>query len=58
MNPIRRILRIAGILAGLACAWIGLAAAAPAAFAMPRPGGPPASRRRRRSRSTPWSRPG
>ena len=39
MNPIRRILRIAGILAGLACAWIGLAAAAPAAFAMPLPPG-------------------
>jgi len=39
MNPIRRISRIAGILAGLACAWIGLAAAAPAAFAMPLPPG-------------------
>ena len=34
MNPIRRIRRIAGALAGLACAWIGLAVAAPAAFAM------------------------
>ena len=60
MNPIRRIRRIAGILAGLACAWIGLAAAAPAAFAMPLPpgGSGGASRRRRRSRSTPWSRAG
>src|SRR5450631_3792025 len=36
MNPIRR---IAGALAGLACAWLGLAAAAPAAFAMPLPPG-------------------
>ena len=34
MNPIRRIRRIAVALAGLACAWIGLAVAAPAAFAM------------------------
>jgi hypothetical protein len=34
MNPIRRIRRIACVLAGLACAWLGLAAAAPAAFAM------------------------
>jgi hypothetical protein len=33
MNIIRRIRRIAGVLAGLACAWLGLAAAAPAAFA-------------------------
>ena len=39
MNPIRRIRRIAGALAGLACAWIGLAVAAPAAFAMPLPPG-------------------
>ena len=39
MNPIRRIRRIAGILAGLACAWLGLAVAAPAAFAMPLPPG-------------------
>ena len=39
MNHIRRIRRIAGVLAGLACAWLGLAAAAPAAFAMvPVPG--------------------
>ena len=29
MNHIRRIRRIAGVLAGLACAWLGLAAAAP-----------------------------
>jgi hypothetical protein len=37
MNPIRRIRRIRRsvvVLAGLACAWLGLAAAAPAAFAM------------------------
>ena len=33
MNIIRRIRRIAGVLTGLACAWLGLAAAAPAAFA-------------------------
>jgi hypothetical protein len=39
MNPIRRIRRIAVALAGLACAWIGLAVAAPAAFAMTVPGG-------------------
>ena len=35
MNPVRRIRRFAAVLAGLACAWLGLAAAAPAAFAMP-----------------------
>jgi hypothetical protein len=42
MNPIRRIRRIAAALAGLACAWLGLAVAAPAAFAamsVPPPGG-------------------
>jgi hypothetical protein len=33
MNPIRRIRRIAGALAGLACACLGLAVVAPAAFA-------------------------
>jgi hypothetical protein len=33
MNPIRRIRRIAGVLAGLACAWLGSTVAAPAAFA-------------------------
>jgi hypothetical protein len=33
MNPIRRIRRVAGALAGLACACLGLAVAAPAAFA-------------------------
>ena len=33
MNPVRRIRRIAAALAGLACAWLGLAIAAPAAFA-------------------------
>jgi len=37
MNPIRPIRRLAGVLAGLACAWLGLAVAAPAAFAV----GPP-----------------
>jgi hypothetical protein len=41
MNPIRRIRRLAAVLAGLACAWLGIAAAAPAAFAMIP--GPPAS---------------
>jgi hypothetical protein len=44
MNPIRRVRRLVAVLAGLACAWLGLAAAAPAAFATPRPiplpGGP------------------
>jgi hypothetical protein len=44
MNPIRHIGRFAAVLAGLACAWLGLAAAAPAAFAtpgpIPLPGGP------------------
>lgn len=43
MNRIRHIRRIAGVLAGLACAMLGVAAAAPAAFAAPRlipdPGG-------------------
>jgi hypothetical protein len=41
MNLIRRIRRIAGVLTGLACAWLGLAIAAPAAFAavgVPPPG--------------------
>jgi hypothetical protein len=33
MNRIRRIRRIAVTIAGLACAWLGLAAASPAAFA-------------------------
>jgi hypothetical protein len=33
MNPIRRIRRIAGVLAGLAFAWLGITVAAPAAFA-------------------------
>jgi hypothetical protein len=45
MNPIRCIRRVAAALAGLACAWLGLAIAAPAAFAalkVPPPGsGPP-----------------
>jgi hypothetical protein len=40
MNPIRHIRRIAGVLAGVACGWLGLAVAAPAAFAgaSPTPG--------------------
>jgi hypothetical protein len=40
MNPIRHIRRLAGVLAGLACAWLGLAVAAPVAFAgaSPTPG--------------------
>src|SRR5262245_28171055 len=37
MTPIRYLRRVAGVLAGLACAWLGLAVAAPAAFAA----GPP-----------------
>jgi hypothetical protein len=45
MKPIRRIRRFAAALAGLACAWLGLAVAAPTAFAavrVPPPGsGPP-----------------
>ena len=42
MNPIRHLRRLAGVLAGLACTWLGLAVAAPAAFAVryPIPGGP------------------
>jgi hypothetical protein len=42
MNPIRHICRVAGVLTGLACAWLGLAVAAPAAFAVgpPPPVGP------------------
>jgi hypothetical protein len=42
MNPIRHIRRVAGVLAGLACAWLGFAVAAPAAFAVgpPPPVGP------------------
>jgi hypothetical protein len=43
MTPICRIRRVAGVLAGLACAWLGLAFAAAAAFAtgppMPGPAG-------------------
>jgi hypothetical protein len=44
MNPIRHIRRVATALAGLACAWLGIAATAPAAFAVPLPpsGGGPA----------------
>src|ERR1700722_13733976 len=37
MNPIRRIRRTAGALGALACACLGLAVAAPAAFARPLP---------------------
>jgi hypothetical protein len=42
MNLIRHLRRLAGALAGLACAWLGLAVAAPAAFAIgpPPPVGP------------------
>ncbi|HEY2551134.1 MAG TPA: hypothetical protein VGI64_11205 [Streptosporangiaceae bacterium] len=47
MNPIRRIRRIAAVVASLATACLGVAIAAPAAFAMPLPpsqlaGGKPA----------------
>ena len=42
MNPIRIIRRLTAALAGLACAWLGLAVAAPAAFAA-RSGPPPVS---------------
>jgi hypothetical protein len=40
MNRIRRIRRSVAVVAGLACAWLGLVAAAPAAFAriIPLPG--------------------
>ena len=37
MNPIRHLRRMAGVLAGLASAWLGLAMAAPAAFAVTHP---------------------
>ena len=37
MNPIRHLRRMAGVLAGLASAWLGLALAAPAAFAVAHP---------------------
>ena len=39
MNRIRRIRRVAATLAGLALTWLGLAVAAPAAFAQPIPVG-------------------
>ena len=43
MNRIRHIRRLAGVLAGVACAMLGVAAAAPAAFAVRVPaGGAPA----------------
>jgi hypothetical protein len=41
MNRLHRIRRLVGVLTGLACAWLGLAVAAPAAFAamsVPPPG--------------------
>jgi hypothetical protein len=44
MNPIRHIGRLTAALAGLVCAWLGLAVAAPAAFAalsVPPPGSRP-----------------
>jgi hypothetical protein len=44
MTPIRPIRRVAAVLAGLACAWLGIAMAAPAAFAamrVPPPSGAP-----------------
>jgi len=45
MNPIRYIRRLAAALAGLACAWLGIAVAMPAAFAAvrvpPPAAGPP-----------------
>ena len=37
MNHIRNVRRMAGVLAGLASAWLGLAMAAPAAFAVTHP---------------------
>ncbi len=37
MNRIRHLRRMAGVLAGLASAWLGLAMAAPAAFAVTHP---------------------
>jgi len=42
MNPTRHLRRLAAVLAGLACTWLVLAVAAPAAFAVryPIPGGP------------------
>ena len=42
MNPIRNVRRVAGVLAGLASAWLGLALAAPAAFAVTHPSPGPA----------------
>ena len=42
MNPIRNVRRVAGVLAGLACAWLGLAMAAPTAFAVTHPSPGPA----------------
>jgi hypothetical protein len=41
MNPIRHLRHVAGVLAGLACAWLGLAIAAPAALASGRKPSPP-----------------
>jgi hypothetical protein len=42
MNHIRNVRRVAGALAGLACAWLALAMAAPAAFAVTHPNPGPA----------------
>lgn len=37
MRPIRHVRHLTAILAGLACGWLGLAGAAPTAFALPVP---------------------
>jgi hypothetical protein len=42
MNPIRNVRRVAGVLAGLASVWLGLALTAPAAFAGTHPAPGPA----------------
>jgi hypothetical protein len=42
MNHIRNVRRVAGVLAGLACAWLGLATTAPVAFAGTHPSPGPA----------------
>jgi len=42
MNSIRNVCRVAGVLAGLAGAWLGIALAAPAAFAVTHPAPGPA----------------
>ena len=58
MNPIRRIRRIAGILAGLACAGLGSRSLRPPRSPCPCrlvALGAASRRRRRQPRSTPWS---